>query len=274
VFERYTEKARRTIFFARYEASQYGSPYIESEHLLLGLLRENRHVAQLLPPGSWETIRKQIDDCSPKRQSVSTSVDLPLSNECKRVLVYAAEEAERLTHKHIGTEHLFLALLREEKCFAAQMLRERGLALHALREQIANSSNRLADTWTCGRAALLIHGSPRNINFIRERVKMVRRSNWYWGQAPFKPRDIVLQRESGKISLDLSLAANTQEFELKAGGYTKDLCLICDWELFESQSEPDHGVAYTNGQKWVCTECYEKFLQGTDYFATGNPDIR
>ena len=51
-----------------------------------------------------------------------------LSNECKRVLAYAAEEAERLSHKHIGTEHLLLGLLREEKCFAAEILHERGLA--------------------------------------------------------------------------------------------------------------------------------------------------
>ncbi len=44
MFERYTEKARRTIFFARYEASLFGSPYIETEHLLLGLLREDKAI--------------------------------------------------------------------------------------------------------------------------------------------------------------------------------------------------------------------------------------
>src|SRR5205823_620560 len=68
------------------------------------------------------------------------SVDLPLSNECKRVLAYAAEEAERLSHKHIGTEHLLLGLLREEKCFAAEILHERGLRLSTIREELARSS--------------------------------------------------------------------------------------------------------------------------------------
>jgi ATP-dependent Clp protease ATP-binding subunit ClpC len=58
MFERYTEKARRTIFFARYEASHFGSPYIETEHLLLGLLRENHELVRLLPQGSGEFIRK------------------------------------------------------------------------------------------------------------------------------------------------------------------------------------------------------------------------
>ena len=67
-------------------------------------------------------------------------MDLPLSNECKRVLAYAAEEAERLSHKHIGTEHLLLGLLREEKCFAAEILHERGLRLSTIREELARSS--------------------------------------------------------------------------------------------------------------------------------------
>ena len=65
------------------------------------------------------------------REKIATSVDLPFSNESKRVLAYAAEEAERLGHKHIGTEHLLLGLLREEKCLAAQILQERGAEAHA-----------------------------------------------------------------------------------------------------------------------------------------------
>ena len=131
MFERYTEKARRVIFFARYEASQFGSPCIETEHLLLGLLREDKALANrfLRSSASVESIRKQIEAHTTLREKVSTSVDLPLSHECKRVLAYAAEEAERLNHKHIGTEHLLLGLLREEKCFAADILHERGLRL-------------------------------------------------------------------------------------------------------------------------------------------------
>jgi len=88
MFERYTEKARRVIFFARYEASQFGSPYIETEHLLLGLLREDKALTNrfLRSHASVESIRKQIEAHTTIREKVSTSVDLPLSNECKRVL--------------------------------------------------------------------------------------------------------------------------------------------------------------------------------------------
>jgi ATP-dependent Clp protease ATP-binding subunit ClpA len=140
MFERFTEKARRVVFFARYEASQFGSPYIETEHILLGLLRENKALAnQFLKQSSAESIRLQIEHTTQKRAKVSTSVDLPLSNECKRVLAYAAEEAERLRHKHIGTEHLLLGLMREENCFAAEILRERGLRLSELRTQMAET---------------------------------------------------------------------------------------------------------------------------------------
>ncbi len=141
MFERYTEKARRTIFFGRYEASQFGSSYIETEHLLLGLLREDKALANrfLRSDTSFDTIRKQIERHTVPGKKVPTSVDLPLSHDCKHVLTYGAEEAERLNHKHIGTEHLLLGLLREGKCFAAQLLGEQGLTLDSVRKQVQQS---------------------------------------------------------------------------------------------------------------------------------------
>jgi len=143
MFERYTEKARRVIFFARYEASQFGSADIETEHLLLGLLREDKALTNrfLRSHASVESIRKQIEGHATIQEKISTSVDLPLSNESKRVLAYAAEEAERLSNKQIGPEHLFLGLLREEKCFAAEILHERGLRLSTVREEVARSQS-------------------------------------------------------------------------------------------------------------------------------------
>jgi ATP-dependent Clp protease ATP-binding subunit ClpA len=142
MFERYTEKARRTIFFARYEASQYGSRYIESEHLLLGLLREDEELANrfLRSRANIESIRKQIEARITVREKVPTSVDLPLSHECKRVLAFAAEESEGLGHKHIGTAHLLLGLLRARECAAAQMLESRGVSLDSVRGQLATGA--------------------------------------------------------------------------------------------------------------------------------------
>ena len=115
MFERYTEKARRTTFFGRYEASQFGSPYIESEHLLLGLLREDKSLADtfLKSHGAVESVRKQVEERTVIREKVSTSVDLPLSNECKRILASATEEADKFMHKFVGTGAPFLGVLRE-----------------------------------------------------------------------------------------------------------------------------------------------------------------
>jgi len=126
MFERYTERARRVIFYARYEASQYGSSSIETEHLLLGLLREDFAVVDLLIPGAIvaEQIRKQIEKAITVRERISTSIEVPLTQASKRVLTRAAEEAEKCGHHHIGTEHLLLGLLRVRDGLAYQILSE------------------------------------------------------------------------------------------------------------------------------------------------------
>jgi ATP-dependent Clp protease ATP-binding subunit ClpC len=138
MFERYTEKARRVIFMARYEASHFGSPYIETEHLLLGVLREDRGIfTRATRAGiSIEAVRKRIEKETPVREKISVSVDLPLSEASKRVLYSAAEEAEKMAHKHIGSEHLLLALLREQGSLAATILQEHGVRLDKLRVEV------------------------------------------------------------------------------------------------------------------------------------------
>ena len=141
MFERYTEKARRVIFFARYEASLFGAMVIESEHLLLGLVREDRPMLQsFMPsPDSIEGIRHDIESRSTVREKISTSIDLPLSVQCKQALARAAEEAELLGHASISTEHLMLGLLRVEDCLAATLLKERSLDIAVAREVLSRN---------------------------------------------------------------------------------------------------------------------------------------
>lgn len=143
MFEKYTEKARRVIFFARYEASQFGSPYIETEHLLLGLIREDKNLTTRFFPKANATIqdiRREIEGRTLIREKVSTSVELPFSEESKRVLNSAAEESERYSHKNIGTEHILLGLLCEERSIAAEILREHGLRPGMIREELSRGS--------------------------------------------------------------------------------------------------------------------------------------
>ena len=137
MFERYTEKARRVIFFARYEASQLGASQIEVEHLLFGLMREDKALlARYFDPLqlSLESIRKEIEGRIIKGEQFPTSVDLPLSVEAKRVLAQAAGESENLGHRHIGTEHLLLGLLSEGNSISADILRQHGLRLSEIRD--------------------------------------------------------------------------------------------------------------------------------------------
>src|ERR1700681_2171725 len=139
MFERYTERARRVLFFARYEASQLGSISIETEHLLLGLIREGKGLTSRIFARSHlslESIRKEIEGRTIFREKVSTSVDIPFSADTKRVLQFAAEEADRLLHTYIGTEHLLLGILREEPSAAASILVAEGLHLDTVREGI------------------------------------------------------------------------------------------------------------------------------------------
>jgi len=142
MFERYTQASRRVIFFARLEASNFGSMTLETEHLLLGLIREDKNLMRhfLRNHSAIESIRKETERRITSHEEIPTSIDLPLSNEFTRILTYAAEEAARLNHLHIGTEHLLLGILREERCVAAEILHERGFRLDTMREQLARVS--------------------------------------------------------------------------------------------------------------------------------------
>jgi ATP-dependent Clp protease ATP-binding subunit ClpC len=146
MFERYTQKARRTIFFARYEASQFGSNSIETEHLLLGLLREDQELACRigLRLSAIASIREEIEKSRPRGEKVPTSVEMPLSQQSKRILAYAAEEAGWISGIYVGTEHLLLGILREKDCYAARKLNEHGVDLEKAREKAVETKEEKA----------------------------------------------------------------------------------------------------------------------------------
>ncbi len=138
MFERYTERARRVIFFARYEAAVFGSSAIGNEHLLLGLLREGGGVTgQILGRGqvTSEAVRKEVE-ARGVGGPTPTSVDIPLAPAAKATLQHAAEEARRMNGPHIGTEHLLLGLLHEPEGLAAGILGAKGLRLDEVREEV------------------------------------------------------------------------------------------------------------------------------------------
>ncbi len=166
MFERYTERARRVLFFARYEASQLGSISIETEHLLLGLIREGKGLTSRIFARSHlslENIRKEIEGRTVFREKVSTSVEIPFSAETKRVLQFAAEEADRLLHNYIGTEHLLLGILREERSVAASILMEKGMRLNTVREDIVALLNEKTTLTRAGKETPLLAEFSRDL---------------------------------------------------------------------------------------------------------------
>jgi hypothetical protein len=282
MFERYTEKARRTIFFARSEASQYGSPTIDSEHLLLGLLRENKRISLMLGEGAAQAIRTQIDARAPKHEPIPASVDLPLSEAAKRILKYGGEEADRLNHRHIGPEHLFLGLLREEDCVAAQVLRPYATNVEQMRKKFEKEAETempaSVDQASSVRGRLRpanepinIHGKSWDASYIHAAVRGCSEYNWHWQKTAWKPRDICVNRKTGKISFDTSLASDAENFELLKDGKKGDRCAVCRWELHES--DDDHGIGYTNGRDWICTECYDKFWDRPNFISGSFSDL-
>ena len=146
MFERYTEDARRALFFARYEATQLGVRSIETEHLLLGLLREAKGLTgRILATYDIDDLRREVEGRTERREIVPTSIEIPFSPETKNVLHFAVQEADRLQHREIGTAHLLLGLLREERSVAASILNDRGLRLASVRAQAANGGHSSGD---------------------------------------------------------------------------------------------------------------------------------
>jgi len=256
MFERYTEAARRTVYHARHTATEFGRTEIETEHLLVGLLHDSAFANRFLPRVPVNDVREEIKRRTLFQKRLASSIDMPLSNESKRVLAYAAEEAERLAHQQIGNEHLLLGILRESRCLAAQLLIERGVNAQDVRIRLA------AEVSTKPHGAVdaplsdivEIHGEMWDAAYVREQADALRR--FYWQLAEWRPLDVAEQ--GGKISFDLTLA-DREAFRRVPRGWATEACAICRWELIASVEEA-HSTGYTNGRDWVCVECYQTFL--------------
>jgi ATP-dependent Clp protease ATP-binding subunit ClpC len=144
MFERYTERSRRVIFFARYEALQYGSPVIAPEHILLGLMREDKTISARFFPFrsslSVDAVRKEVENRIVLRDRIPQSAELHLAPETKKILFYANEESRRLQTRNIGPEHLLLGIAREERSVAAEILFQFGLRIQDVRDEISRQS--------------------------------------------------------------------------------------------------------------------------------------
>ena len=135
----FTERVRKVLAMAREEAARLHHEYVGTEHILLGLIREGEGVAAAVLQSltvDLEEIQQKIEDTVKKgKAQQGTGPDLPYTSRAKKVLELAMSEARELNHSYVGTEHLLLGLLREEKGIAAQVLTDANVNLDAARAE-------------------------------------------------------------------------------------------------------------------------------------------
>jgi uncharacterized protein (TIGR03435 family) len=213
MFDRFTSRALQVLFYARSEVSRLGSSAIEPEHLLLGVLTEGKGPGCRIlarTGGTLDDFRSDIVGRLIGREKISESDDIPFSVSCKRVLQYAADEADRLSHNHVGTEHLLLGLLREERSVAAEVLAARGLRIEAVREAIVELLSSDEQPEPPGPPP-----TPAN--------------TYQWPQIPFVPSRIVHILYSGMRSPQQP-AINHPGPVFSAYGFTLEDIIVRAWE--------------------------------------------
>src|ERR671914_2960659 len=135
----FTERVRKVLAMAREEAARLHHEYVGTEHILLGLIREGEGVAAAVLQNlqvDLDEIQQKIEEQVKKGKATQTTgPDLPYTSRAKKVLELAMSEARELNHSYVGTEHLLLGLLREEKGIAAQVLTDAGVNLDAARAE-------------------------------------------------------------------------------------------------------------------------------------------
>jgi len=140
MFEHFTERARRAILFARLEASKTGCDAISTEHILLGLMRENMYLLPEFPPSSdLAAIRSELFG-QPPAEPLPTSVDMPLTESAKRVLKKSAHERYSLKHDLVTSGHLLLGVLDEEQSGACAILKRYGIRREQVMTRLPDSS--------------------------------------------------------------------------------------------------------------------------------------
>src|SRR5437773_7088653 len=138
MWQRFTERARRVVFFAQEEAGRLGENYVSTEHLLLGLVRENDTVAARILDilgVSLGRIRTEVNSQA-TRGNGTLGQDMQLTPRAKRAIDLAYDEARQLNNNHIGTEHILLGLIREGEGLAGRVLAKLGVDLERTRREV------------------------------------------------------------------------------------------------------------------------------------------
>ncbi len=146
MFSRFTEQAKRAILLAQEEANRLNHGYLGTEHILLGLIRENEGIAANVLKNSGidlARVRQAVTNAVGRGQEASFLGQIPLTLRANKALQLAAKEARQLGHNYLGTEHLLLGLTKDKESLAAQILMGLGVDLDQLRQEVINQLGEL-----------------------------------------------------------------------------------------------------------------------------------
>jgi ATP-dependent Clp protease ATP-binding subunit ClpA len=177
MFERFTDRARRVVVLAQEEARLLNHIYIDTEHLLLGLIHEGEGVAaQVLAELSisLEAVRAQVEEIIGQGERAPTG-HIPFTPRAKKVLELSLREALQLGHNYIGTEHILLGLIREGEGVAAQVLVKLGADLSRVRQQVIQVLSGSAGMEAGARTRLVPMTVPDDLREAEEQLTQVRR---------------------------------------------------------------------------------------------------
>jgi ATP-dependent Clp protease ATP-binding subunit ClpC len=155
MWQRFTERARKVVFYAQEEAQKFGEGYVSTEHLLLGLVRESDSVAARVLEKlgvSLNRIRAEVEKQLPRGDARPTQ-DMTLTPRAKRVIDLAYDEARNLNNNYIGTEHLLLGLIREGDGLAGRVLAKLGVELERARREVMSLQDNETQTKSGSRSS-------------------------------------------------------------------------------------------------------------------------
>jgi ATP-dependent Clp protease ATP-binding subunit ClpA len=182
LFNRFTDRARKVMALANQEAKRFNHEYIGTEHILLGLVKEGSGVGAAVLKNldmDLKKARSELERLVKSGEEVVAMGKLPQTPRAKRVIEYAIEESRALNHNYVGTEHILLGLIREDKGIAAQILMHAGLKLHVVRQEVlsllgegsAGILVKLLDLWRAGKI------TPQTREVIENAVEEARSLN-------------------------------------------------------------------------------------------------
>ena len=147
MFQHFTDNARKTMSFANEQARQSKHKYIGTEHIFLGLIKQNSGKGIIILKNLGVDTEKMLSELG-QLIKLTNSTDIPSTQEqqhtqhARKVVEYAAEEARNFSHDYIGTEHILLGLLRASQGIASQVLINLGVTTEAVRMEIEKLTNK------------------------------------------------------------------------------------------------------------------------------------